>query len=343
MTGDTYLRLDLLLSLRRFREAEKLARECLAGEPDSDKWHAQLARALVGQERIAEALDAGRTAAGLAPGNPQVLALLAWVLIHADRPGDALEVLRDVLRLNPLYPWGHQLLASAYAQVGRSAEQLAAARRAVALAPEGESSWIQLGWALYAGNQFEEAIQAADSGLRLRPDSAHLHNLRGACLTDLAYKTWRPRRFQTFREAHHSLREALRLDPGDPDNAANLIRNAVEWRLAVYRVVVWAGLGLLCAVGVAVGYPLVGDEAFAVPILIGSIAFILRGPLFTPPGYGLLVLPLERLGIPDVPMTPKDRVWGRLGLLYGVVLIAALLFVFTLIIAGNARLLSPRR
>src|SRR5207245_2003220 len=146
-------------------------------------------------------LGSGRTAAGLAPESPWTLSILAWLLNQAGRPGEALEVLQDVLRLDPHYSWGHELLAITYEKLGRGRERLAAARKAVELAPENESPWVQLGWALYAGKQYADALTAADTGLRLHPDSAPLHNLRGSCLTAQGEVTRWPRRFRAFRSA----------------------------------------------------------------------------------------------------------------------------------------------
>jgi tetratricopeptide (TPR) repeat protein len=311
MTGDAHTRLDLLLGLRRFREAEKLARECLAAEPDCSGWHSQLARALAGRGRTEEALETARTAAGLAPENPWTLSILAWLLNQAGRPGEALEVLRTVLRLDPHYSWGHELLAIAYEQLGRGKERLMAARKAVELAPEDESPWVQFGWALYANKQYGEALQAADTGLRLHPDSAPLHNLRGSCLMAQGEATRRPRRFRVFRMAHDSLLEAVRLDPGEPAYARNLLANTAAWRRVAYRWGVAVGLVVLFVGGYAIGYLFVGHLAMLVAVGLAVLALLLREPLLNPPDYGLAMLPLGWAGLPDVPMTSEDRSQGR--------------------------------
>lgn len=312
MIADAYSRLDLLLGLRRLREAEALARECLAVEPDAASWHAQLARALVGQGQTADAVEAARTAAGLAPYSPWVLAILAWLLNQAGRSNEALEVLQDVLRLDPRYSWGHELLAVTYDELGRRKERLAAARKAVELAPEEESPWVQLGWAHYAGQRYTEALAAADTGLRLHPDSAPLHNLRGSCLTAQGEAAlWPRRRFRAFRSAHDSLREALRLDPGEPAYANNLLANTAAWRRAAYRWGSVTGLILLTIAGFVVSYLFAHPLGVIILLVLLVAVTFFHGVLFNPPDYGLAFTPLGWLGLPDVPMTPADRARGR--------------------------------
>jgi tetratricopeptide (TPR) repeat protein len=311
MIDDADTRLNLLLDLRRFREAETLARECLASHPDWAAWHAQLARALFGQKRNEEALAAARTAAGLAPENPWVLANLAWLLSQFDRPSEALEVLQDVLRVDPGYSWGHELLAVANAMLGRKSEWLAAAHKAVELAPEDESAWIQFGWAQVGQKCYSEAIEAAETGLRLHPESAALHNLRGKCLTVQGITTRWPRRFRAFRMAHDSLREALRLNPGESAYADNLLINTVAWRRAAYRVAIWVGLLLLFGVVPAVGYLVIGYSAVGAALLLAVVVCPLWKVLYNPLDHGLAFTRLRWLGLPDVPMTPENRARGR--------------------------------
>jgi tetratricopeptide (TPR) repeat protein len=311
MVTDAPARLDLLLGLRRFREAEALARECLAAEPESATGHVQLARALVGQDRAAEALESARAAAALSPDNPWALAALAWVLNLSDRPGEAIEVLNDVLRLAPHYSWGHELLAAAYAQLGRSGDRLAAARKAVELAPEDESSWVHLSWALHAVRQYQEAIGAADAGLRHHAESAPLHHLRGSCLLAQAESARSLWPFRLFRMAHVSLKEALRLNPGNAVYANDVLVNVVTWRQVAYRMGLEAGLIILFVAGYPLGYLFVGHLMFVILLLAAVAVYVLRDSLFHLPDYGMALLPLGWAGLPNIPMTPEDRVLAR--------------------------------
>jgi tetratricopeptide (TPR) repeat protein len=327
MTPDASARLDLLLGLRRFREAEALARECLAAEPDRADRHVQLARALAGQDRAAEALESARSAAAREPDNPWVLANLAWVLTQEPikRPGEALDVLQHALRVDPNYSWAYELVALASLMLGRQDEQLAAARKAVELAPEKESSWVQLGWAQAKQNRYREAIEAAETGLRLHPESAALHHLRGRCLTFQGILTRRPRRFRAFRMAHESLREAVRLDPGVLTPTDSLLLNAVAWRRAAYRAGLAVTLGVLAVGGCVIGYRMIGPPALLAVALWGLFVYRLRKPLFKPPTYGLSLLPLGWAGFPDVPLAARPRTPGRRGWLLRVCLLAILL------------------
>jgi tetratricopeptide (TPR) repeat protein len=311
MNADAHARIDLLLGLRRFREAEALARECLAAEPESAFWHAQLARALFDLKRNEDAVAAARRAAALEPDNPWALANLGWLLIEIDRAGEALDVLHDALRVDPRCAWGYELLAAANARLHREEQEMAAARRAVELAPEDEFALIQLGWAQFGQRRFREAVATAEAGLRLHPESAILHNLIGTSLAYQADSSLSPRCVRAFRRAHGHLREALRLDPGESLYAENLLCNALAWRRAVYRLGLVTGLGVFAVVGYGVGYRFIGHTALAIVALLLLLAVQSREVLFRPPDYGLAVLPLGWAGLPGVPLSPEERSQGR--------------------------------
>jgi tetratricopeptide (TPR) repeat protein len=335
MTPDAHARLDLLLGLRRFREAEALARECLAAEPQGATWHAQLARALGGQDRLQEAAAAAQMAAGLVPDNAWVLSVLAWTLIRTDRTADALAVLREVLRLDPSFTWGHELLAAACACLGRSDEWLAAARRALELDPTEESPRLQLGWALFAHKQFSDALAVADEGLRLQPGSDGLLNLRGMCLAELAGRSWKFSRYRQFREGHDCLREALRIDPSDAAHVNNYYLVSVSWRRSVYRTWVLTSVLVLVVGGGIVGHLHYGPVAWAIAFLVTIYVLLFLGRILLAfPDYGLLAFPFHWLGLPRIALSPEVKSRGReawnnwVGSSLAVIILLALLLAF---------------
>src|SRR5687768_12272183 len=103
--SDANDRLNLLLSLNRYADAEREAREALGRDPDWANGYTHLARALAGLGRLADAELAARTGVGKDPQDAWAHAVHAWVLNRLGRWADARSAVREALRLWPGYPF----------------------------------------------------------------------------------------------------------------------------------------------------------------------------------------------------------------------------------------------
>jgi tetratricopeptide (TPR) repeat protein len=121
------------------------ARQALALAPDLAEGHLALARFLLDSLDFARANEEFERALKLAPGNALVLRQYGTYAVF----------------------------------VGRTAAGIAAARRAVVLDPLNRDSYNYLGYALYMGRQYDEAIGALNEDLALDPEDSEAYGLRG--------------------------------------------------------------------------------------------------------------------------------------------------------------------
>jgi Flp pilus assembly protein TadD len=92
-------------SVRNFADAEQQARKAIELDPNS--WHAQseLAQALLGLGRAAEAETSAQAAARLQPDNPTIYLVLADIHIELRNNAALLEDLNGYLKLAPNGPY----------------------------------------------------------------------------------------------------------------------------------------------------------------------------------------------------------------------------------------------
>lgn len=106
---------------------------------------------------------------------------LARLLLGERRVEDAIEVTRHGLSIDSESTDLLNTLGGAYAQLGRYADAVATHRRYVALAPSEPNSYDSLGLSLQAAGRYEEAEAAYNRALELKPGFelavAHLANV----------------------------------------------------------------------------------------------------------------------------------------------------------------------
>jgi TolB-like protein/Tfp pilus assembly protein PilF len=130
----------------RLRKMEVDARQALALAPDLAEGHLALARFLQWYSLdFARANEEFERALELAPGNALVLRQYSAYAVY----------------------------------LGRTAAGIAAARRAVVLDPLNRDNYQALGYALYVGRQYDEAIGALNEDLALDPDDSVAYGVRG--------------------------------------------------------------------------------------------------------------------------------------------------------------------
>jgi arylsulfatase A-like enzyme/Flp pilus assembly protein TadD len=145
---DTAVRLGLVeLRLKRFEEAERLARGALSDIPT--KGHELLARIALARGDLATAESEARAAAGSRNPQPSAILVLAEVRIQAGNPAGALEVVEQAqerakeLQLSSVYNLEF-LRGDALARLNRGDEAEAAFRREIAAFPAHSHAYANL-------------------------------------------------------------------------------------------------------------------------------------------------------------------------------------------------------
>jgi TolB-like protein/Tfp pilus assembly protein PilF len=113
--------------------------------------------------------------------DPVVLARIATALMYLGRHEDALPIAERAVSINPNLELPHVALGSVLIHQGRSDDAIAELRAAERLAPNGiwyfASLSIRASLHMHAG-QFEQALEATDQSLRIRPIiNGHLHRM----------------------------------------------------------------------------------------------------------------------------------------------------------------------
>ncbi|MBR1217371.1 tetratricopeptide repeat protein [Bradyrhizobium sp. U87765 SZCCT0131] len=181
---DADLRLKLssmLCSLGRFAEAEEVCRAAMRlGQRPQMAFN--LAVALTGQHRLAEAMEAYRTAVDLAPEFVEARLNLGNLLMDQELFGEAIDVYRGAVAARPGFADGHRNLALALCRQGDAAAALPAALSAVSLQPAQLDGHIVVGEVLQALDCLDEAAAAFRHALEIDPASVKAHCGLGAVL-----------------------------------------------------------------------------------------------------------------------------------------------------------------
>jgi tetratricopeptide (TPR) repeat protein len=230
-------RLNLLLRLRRYADAERAARDAIGRAPDWAGGYTHLARALLGQMKKG-AIDAAREGVRRAPRDAWAVGTLADVLNCFGRSREALTGAQEALRLDSRYPYAYCVLASVLFTLNRFADARATATEGLRVEPLSESLFRWKGWAEHKLGQPVEALRTAEEGLKHHPNSHHLLDLLGCIRWRQAERHSGTRRLQLHRTADTALRESVRLDPTQSTYRHNLRGNAVSCRKELLKTAV---------------------------------------------------------------------------------------------------------
>lgn len=307
MTSDND-RINLLLDLRRYADAEKAARDAIGRDPQWAAAYSHLARALMGQNKP-EAIDAAREGARKAPHDAWAVGTLACALNWFNKSKEALEPAEEALRLDPRYAWLYAMLSSILYNLGRYRNARDTAVRGLQFDPLSEGLFRWKGWAEHKLGDQADALRTAEEGLKHHPNSHLLLNLIGCIKWTSAEKTWGMKRLRGHRDADVVLRDSIRLDPTQQAYRDNVRGNAVSCR----KHIVGNGLSIL-AIASIIG-PLLallfvpgtinGQRPALVLFPVGLCG--LTSLLFVASEQVVLGVPLDRFGVPSVPTTRWDR------------------------------------
>src|SRR5581483_2469773 len=227
-------RLNLLLDLGRYTDAEKLAREGIRADPEWAAGYTHLARALLGRRRYRAAEDAAWEGVRKAPSDPWAHVVWGIVLLHQGRYRGAQAEAEEALHLLPDYVPAHHLLADVLAARGRYGSARSAALDGLRHDPTSDGLLATKGWAECRYGRLKIAEETARQGLAEHPTSDQLHNLLGCVLWQRAERCGAVlSRLRLHREADRHLTEAIRLDPTTVDYQENRRNNAVSCRWGV--------------------------------------------------------------------------------------------------------------
>ncbi len=164
-----------------------------------------LGRCLHAQNKLAEAVEAFRTAVRIRPDFAAAHHELGWALADLGKLDDAIVAYRKARRLKPDSVAGYNNLASVLRELGKPMEAIAEIREAIRLEPDDGRIHDTLGVLLEEGGHFDKAIAEYRQVTRLKPDSAspHIH------LARLLQKQGK------IDQAHAELKEAVRVEPNN--------------------------------------------------------------------------------------------------------------------------------
>ncbi|MGO8738755.1 tetratricopeptide repeat protein [Rhodoblastus sp.] len=188
-------------------DADELAREALAEEPDNAEALHSLGIISYQSGRLGEAIEQIGQAIKLAPDRALYHANVGEMLRLAGRPREAAEAARRAIALQPDYPGALSNLAIALFELGQYGEALVHLDRTLELQPEFALAHSNRGNALQKLKRFAEAEQAYRQALSLDANFADGWNNLGACLREL----------KRFDAAEAAYRKALALKPHDPE------------------------------------------------------------------------------------------------------------------------------
>ena len=286
-------RLTVLVDGVRPELAQRELRKQLEQFPDDGRLHALMSLTYLKQNRLADALQAADEAKRLEPLDS--LVDHAWASAHAARSGhpESEAVVREAMANGPVTAAMFALLGEAImngtriATRRRSRDALEALDAGLRLDPEHHDCLLFRTQALTRLRRYDEARVTADEVLRLAPEAAASHAVRGYVEQCAGER----------RRAYFHYIEALRLDPNEAFThkalkserwAAAMLRQLAPARWPL-RVVCTLGLVVVVPLGLAEGHYLwtVGAASYLLglhPDFLGWLCPPEVRALYSPPG-----------------------------------------------------------
>jgi tetratricopeptide (TPR) repeat protein len=235
----------VLLTLRRFPEAEVLCRKLVAANPRDATALLNLGNCQLASEHPEDALASFDAALAARPDYVEALVSRATALVRLDRLEDALATSDAALAIDPGRVEALINRGVCLRRLQRFQDALASYGRALAIDPRSVDALAGKALALLYLNRSEEALASCELALAIRPDHLEALDNRAVALANL----------QRLDDALASYGAALTAKPGDPDALNNralllLLAGRLEegWREYRHR---WARPDL----GVAAGLP----------------------------------------------------------------------------------------
>ena len=154
-----------------------------------------------------EALHLLEPAEASNPGFPGLAYNIALAEYHSTRYADCETKLLTLIHAGQDSGNAENLLGWCYEKQGKPAQAIAALRQAVALAPDQESNFLDLGNILRQEKSLPAALSVAREGVEKFPDSARLLSLEASVELNMSH----------YPGAIRSYSRVNKLDPGDAD------------------------------------------------------------------------------------------------------------------------------
>jgi predicted Zn-dependent protease len=257
---DRLERIEMLYSLRRYAEAEKLAREQIAETPYNAHAYAQLAMCLspIDGPNYDRAIDAAKASLKYDASQSFTHYIHGWLLRRARRVRDAEESLREALRQSPFYVNARVELANLELDRNNNAEARELVRIGLNDFPN-DADLLELKARIELGdNRNDQAEETVRSAMGQHPTDARFHYLLAIKQERDGQELRFEARRKAYRRANDSIREALRLDPTNPVYHENdtRIRQGLSWWQSVSQSLSvrekhsnsWAAFFVICLV-----------------------------------------------------------------------------------------------
>jgi tetratricopeptide (TPR) repeat protein len=278
---DRVERIDSLLAIDRYEDAEKAIRAGLAEEPQNAELLWRLARVLLHyQDRWAEGLDAAGAAVGADPSNVDGHRLAALLLSELGRHGEAMQAGYTAVTLAP----NDASCAIAYSFVlqraGRLVEACQVARQSVTLAPHSPATHLRVADTYSSAGDVGTARRAYEQVLELDPT----HAVARHDLALLDAQTHRPGR------ALQGLVSAGRMDPQLSQVLVTVraVLWQLNWRLRIGLIV--AVVAVIIAGAADATRPTWATRIVALLVIAGAAFYTWRSTRELPAGTNRVVM-----------------------------------------------------
>jgi tetratricopeptide (TPR) repeat protein len=230
----TTQRIETLVELGRWREAQLLSESVLAEEPDNYVALGHRTRCLLELDDFPAALASANRMVALEPDDDWAHRMCSIVLDGMGQHDEALRAAAEAVRLDP-YDWlNHAQYATAAIDVrGRLGDALDAARRSVELAPNAPHAHFVLGLVAHRRNEVAVAQAAYRRVLQLQPD--HAQAINNLAVLDGLHRTV---------SASRGFATALQIDPQNATVRQNIDALMINFALILFLM---AGGGVVVA------------------------------------------------------------------------------------------------
>jgi tetratricopeptide (TPR) repeat protein len=220
--ADLSERIQLLHSLRKFAEAEKLAREQIAQFPESSDAYAQLAMILsdMGPSRRREAYSAVKQALKYDAKSSFALTIHGWMLRRDGRLRDAERVLREAIKCNVLHFGARTELIGLQLDRSRVYDAKHLLEESLALAPDHADLLYLDCFIKSEYGDLEEARDRVVSCISQHPEDMRFYYTLGKIEESLGFRKppHDPEKRDWYEKSLESFRTAARLNPSDREN-----------------------------------------------------------------------------------------------------------------------------
>jgi tetratricopeptide (TPR) repeat protein len=165
------IRAEIRFRQKQFGEAEGLAREILKERPEANDVRLLLALVMAGQKKFGDAATELKTVLAANPENIEWRYLLAGIYSEMGDAASAEQELQRILQKKPDHAASKNDLGYMWADRGvnmAKAEQLI--REALKASPQSPAYLDSLGWVMYKGGKFDEAVRMLLDATKAAPD-----------------------------------------------------------------------------------------------------------------------------------------------------------------------------